>query len=88
MDRCARTELLIDQCAHCRQLASIEEQAAAHRAALLHQPGWFVAAYPGRCGHCGDPFVPGAAIRRMDSAGDATSTYLAECCTPTPRSTP
>lgn len=91
MDRCELTELDKASCAHCRNLLSPDEQAAQHRAALIAGGhGWFPAAWPGHCGHCGDWFDAGTAIRLLSISGDGAeqrTTYLAECCATTPRGT-
>jgi hypothetical protein len=88
--RCELTELEAASCAHCRNLLSPQEQVRAHRAALLAAGhGWFASAYPGVCGHCGEPFDAGTAIRLLNISGDGAAqraTYLAECCATTPRS--
>jgi hypothetical protein len=75
-ERCKKHDLLPGQCAECLGHASIEEQVAAERVELLHQPGWFPAKFGGTCRLCGEPFTPDTAIRRQaDSQG-----YVAECC--------
>lgn len=90
--RCERTELLVDQCAHCRgNNQTAQEQADAERsevrARLLARPigstaTWFPAQYPGVCYRCGNEFERGVAIRRDRVAlGFA---YVAECCADPP----
>lgn len=78
-ERCERTDLLVSMRAHCRPKPSIDEEIAAHRAALLaSRRSWFVAQYPGRCAGCAEPYPPDTAIRRT------TGGYVAECCTEEP----
>lgn len=65
--RCERTELLVDQCAHCLGHKPAEEQATAETAAehadfLTTHPRWFPARYPGTCEPCGTPFDVGTPI--------------------------
>lgn len=78
--RCERTELLVDQCAHCKGQQSIEEQASAEaleaRARLIVTGQWFPAKYAGKCGRCGEPFPEGAAIRSDNNH----PLWVAECC--------
>ena len=72
--RCKLTELIADQCAHCRGDVGADDELLAHRKRLLQSVRWIVASYPGRCTGCGDWYSPGAAIRR-----DGNS-WRAECC--------
>jgi hypothetical protein len=67
-ERCERTELLVDQCAHCR---GVTEPAPAR---TVLGP-WFPAGYPGWCSGCGQVFGQGDMIR-ADGCGE----YLADCC--------
>lgn len=84
-ERCETTDLLTDQCAHCRGHQSIEDQAATERAQLLvHDPRWFPAQYPGTCGQCGEPFQPGTPIRLQLSS---QTNWIAECCADTATTT-
>jgi len=55
-ERCERTELLVDQCAHCR---GVTEPAPAR---TVLGP-WFPAGYPGWCSGCGQVFGQGDMIR-------------------------
>lgn len=75
--RCARTELLVDQCG-CRDHrggTTADEQLAVHRAALLRHPAWLAAQWPGSCERCGTRFPTGAAITKEPGLG-----WRAECC--------
>jgi hypothetical protein len=82
--RCDLTELLVEDCAHCRgNDKTIEEQATAERLELrarllsgaVHSiTSWFPARYPGHCAGCGTGFGEGTAIRTLALG------YLAECC--------
>lgn len=56
-ERCAVTELVVEQCAHCRP-APVPDP--------FDEPGgapWFEARYGGTCVDCGDRFDPGDTIR-------------------------
>lgn len=74
--RCELTELLVDQCAHCRDLADPAEEQRLMRQRLATQ-GWIPADYPGKCGTCGDDYPPGTMIRKP-RWGDRR--WVAECC--------
>lgn len=79
-DRCGKTDLIVNQCAHCLGHQSIEEKTLALRATLLADPTWFAANFPGTCWGCGEYFAPGAAIQ---GAGlHLTGCWIAECCAP------
>lgn len=66
-ERCEITDLLAEQCAHCRKLPDpLPRQ--------IGQP--FTAAYAGRCVDCDTRFEPGDSIRR-DLADGA---YVGPCC--------
>lgn len=67
-ERCERTELLVDQCAHCR---GVTEPVPAR---TPYGPR-FTAQWPGFCSCCGDEFASGEKIR-----ADGCGGYLAECC--------
>lgn len=74
-DRCAFTELPVDQCAHC----------LGHNAPPPPQlpSGWLRARYPGSCALCGELFEAGAPIAWSDSDPSAPSGnggWIAECC--------
>lgn len=73
--RCERTDLVVEQCAHCKGQQSVDEQVLAVRARLLRHPAWFASQYPGKCDACGEPFAPGTAIRMELRHG-----WIAECC--------
>lgn len=80
-ERCERTELLVDQCAHCRgNDQTVQEQADAERAELrkrlARDPRWFPSQYAGRC-ICDKPFGVGTLIRRCTCCTDS---WVAECC--------
>jgi hypothetical protein len=66
-DRCDLTELLVDQCSHCRGDELQSE--------TTDRGPWFTAAYPGACSRCGTGFEPGDEIRAGGHGG-----YLPECC--------
>jgi hypothetical protein len=66
--RCAVTELYVDQCAHCRP------PAAPPPTPVLLGP-WFSAAYAGQCSECGEEFEADIQIRADGEGG-----WLAECC--------
>lgn len=85
-DRCERTDLFVDQCAHCRgNDQTVEEQADAERLKirrrLAKDPRWSPAQYAGRC-TCGQTFAVGTLIHR--STTDPTDSWAvgwtAECC--------
>lgn len=69
-DRCILTELLVDQCGHCRT----SEPAA--RTDRSTRPGpWFTATYAGECDGCGGQIEPGDQIRADGEGG-----WQGECC--------
>lgn len=74
---CPVTELSPPMCAHCRKLASPEEEIANIRRQLLATGLWFAAQYPGRCARCAEVFFAGAAIciDLLDGPG-----WRGECC--------
>lgn len=74
--RCDLTDLLVDQCAHCRKLADPEEEARLHRTALVASGQWIRCVHKGKCVRCGEWFNEGAAIRRSDDDGG----WIADCC--------
>ena len=76
--RCDNTDLLVDQCAHCRGLADPEEEARSDRKDLVTSGLWFDAKWPGKCWACGEWFREGAAIRPVD-AGHGSG-WIADCC--------
>lgn len=65
-DRCELTELLVDDCAHCRGIVLESTRTA--------NTGWFPARFSGRC-ECGEAVEVGDTIC-LDAAGNV----LAECC--------
>lgn len=73
--RCELTELLVDQCAHCRptQPPATDDRDLGP---------WTTAHYDGECPDCGDPITPGDTIR-SDGDGD----WLCERCGTPPRPT-
>lgn len=68
-ERCELTELLTDQCAHCR---GIPGEPAPNPYGKRPQ---VAARYPGWCSGCGEPFGQGDQIR-----ADGIGGWLAECC--------
>lgn len=73
-ERCPLTELLVDECAHCRKLPDAEvdddpfdDPAPPRRAGQA--ASWFRAAYPGACSSCGDGFDEGDVIRADGEGG-------------------
>lgn len=75
--RCELTDLPADMCAHCLGHTDPELQAAKDRVRLLAS-GWIAAEWPGYCGHCGEWFDAGTAIRmdfipRAECCADKTS---------------
>ena len=71
VERCAVTELLVDQCG-CPQHRG--EPAPEERDDRALGP-WFTASYPGRCSDCDTSFEPGDRIRADGEGG-----YLGTCC--------
>lgn len=70
-ERCDVTDLLAEQCAHCRKLPDPPLRE-------LGRP--FPAEYDGRCIDCGDWFTAGATIRRdSEECG-----YVGPCCAAPP----
>jgi hypothetical protein len=67
-DRCDITDLLVDQCAHCRKLPDPVPPARAGPP--------ITAAWPGRCANCKRPFDAGDRIRRLGDDGS----YIGPCC--------
>ncbi len=67
--RCELTELLVDQCAHCRGIPDPQP--------LRLRPA-FVALYAGGCYSCGLPYPAGERIR--SAIVDGETVYVAECC--------
>jgi hypothetical protein len=68
-ERCELTELIKDQCGHCRP-----KPPPAPRENTGYGP-WFPANFPGWCSGCGGEFGTGDEIR-SDGCGE----WLAECC--------
>lgn len=90
-ERCDLTELLVDQCAHCKgNDKTVEEQDTAERLALRARllsgrvgGGWFPSQYAGKCWACSDCFEVGTAIRRTRDGElfrDTEPGYVGECC--------
>lgn len=76
MIRCDKTDLLVDQCAHCRRLLDPGDEARQQRKALISTGEWIEAKWRGKCVRCGEWFPEGAAIRPAeDRLG-----WIAECC--------
>lgn len=69
--RCAVTELLADQCAHCRPAAEPDGEPS-------DLGPWFPARYPGECAGCGSHFGEGDLIRADGQLG-----WLTACCSGT-----
>ena len=67
-ERCELTDMLTDQCAHCRKLPELDPPAFSHA---------FVAAYAGYCHYCGRDFAAGERIRRVHD--DDGPGYLGPC---------
>lgn len=74
---CDFTDLAAAGCAHCLGHHDDTETAAAATRAVADAP-WFTSQYPGRCAGCGEPFEPGARIRKAAPSG-----WLADCCADT-----
>lgn len=70
--RCEVTELLADQCAHCRRIPDPGTEPEPRRDAVT-----ITAGYPGKCAVCGDAFPPGTTIT-ADPDGRG---WVADCCT-------
>lgn len=68
--RCELTELLTDQCAHCRGLADPQPLRT------LGRP--IAARYEGYCRACRSPYGEGDTIQRV--ADDDGTGYLGPCC--------
>lgn len=69
--RCELTELLVEQCAHCRGLDDPETPDV-----VKSRP--FTAAYSGDCHWCGRRYSEGDRIRRIHD--DDGPGYLGPCC--------
>lgn len=65
-DRCSVTELLVEQCAHCRPPAPAADPFDEPTPKLGSS---FEARYPGQCSDCGDRFDAGDEIRSDLSGG-------------------
>lgn len=68
-ERCGVTELLVEQCAHCRKVPDPAVEGAAGLGP------WISARYRGKCSGCGLPFDVFDDIR-----GDGAGGWLARCC--------
>lgn len=71
-ERCELTELLVDQCAHCRGVDDLPALPPKWSGPLT----WIPAQFPGRCSGCGEPINPGDWII---SDGHETG-WRGECC--------
>lgn len=76
VERCEKTDLLANQCAHCRGLLDPEAEIRQSRQALLSTANWFESKWAGKCARCGDWFREGSAIHRVQGYDG----YVAECC--------
>jgi hypothetical protein len=65
--RCAVTELVADQCAHCRPVPDLPRS--------YEYGPWFEARFPGRCSQCQERTYEGDTIRADGEGG-----YLCEEC--------
>jgi hypothetical protein len=81
-ERCERTDLLVDQCAHCTGRDGGESAEAERLKRLLTRRHVFPARYAGACSKCGEHFGEGAPII---GAGDGR--YLGPCCMEDDRAT-
>lgn len=81
-DRCDVTDLLTEQCAHCRGLPDLptDHPEPRHGDPAGYTEGPIVARYPGWCGQCGKRVHPGTRIVRDDQ----DSVWLGECCQEVP----
>lgn len=82
-ERCERTELLVDQCAHCRGHADPEADALAAEsprryAVDVETPRTTIAQYPGWCPQCSERIHPGDVITLRGST-DARAWCCTEC---------
>ena len=69
-DRCDNTDLLVAECAHCRDLPEPGREPGGRPVVTI------TAGYPGRCAGCGEPFPAGSTIT-ADPDGHG---WTAECC--------
>ena len=70
-DRCTVTDLLSDECAHCRRIPDPGTEPSPRARAVT-----ITAGYPGRCAACGEAFAAGATIT-VDPDGHG---WVADCC--------
>lgn len=52
---------------------------------VLALPGWFAAAYNGRCARCNKRYSSGSAVRRknnLDRCNAGSASYIGMCCAP------
>jgi hypothetical protein len=79
--RCDCHDLLPEDCEALLGALTRERAAAIDElerlARLIALPGIVPAAYPGRCGKCGQPFLQGSPIKRYNAFDGA---YAADCC--------
>ncbi|MEA5366061.1 hypothetical protein VA596_41495 [Amycolatopsis sp., V23-08] len=86
-ERCERTELLVDQCAHClgHQDPAADALAAGsprHYAVDIETPRTTIARYPGRCAFCGEQIDPGDLITAVAAPGQSRQTWACAGCEP------
>jgi hypothetical protein len=64
-ERCDRTGLLKEHCAHCQSASNIERPYRRHSGRNGVRQGYpFLAKYEGECPRCADPIMVGESIRR------------------------
>lgn len=81
--RCDLTDLLVDQCAHCKKQLSVEEEVAAERSQRAADvTGWIEAQYPGACCRCGERIAIGDLITL--SSPYRSVGWIGTCCAPEP----
>lgn len=74
--RCERTDLLVSMCSHCRGLPWVAPALDPEfdpfnppAPPADHVGAWFTAQYPGECGNCTAPVIPGDTIRADGRGG-------------------
>lgn len=73
-DRCEKTELPTDMCAHCLGHTDPDAPDRTAHPLVPARAFWIVAQYPGRCSGCSEWYRAGVQIIRD---GDG---WLSECC--------
>lgn len=73
VDRCPRTDLPKDGCAHCRPGGDRPAPERLESDVTVY----FTAQYDGNCADCGERWWAGSQIGRLREGG-----YLGECCLP------